>query len=58
VVNWLQRLGGHTEVEKFIETNRKATTKDMPLFAVHEGVVEYGAEYANVSLPTALPRIG
>jgi hypothetical protein len=58
VVNWLQRFGGHTEVEKFIETNRKATTKDMPLFAVHEGVVEYGAEYANVSLPTALPRIG
>jgi len=49
VANWLQRFGGHAEVEKFMETNRTATTKDMPLFAVHEGVVEYGAEYANVS---------
>jgi len=49
VANWLQRFGGEGEVEKFMETNRTATTKDMPLFAVHEGVAEYGAEYANVS---------
>ncbi|MCW7077454.1 MAG: hypothetical protein OCU18_09315 [Candidatus Syntrophoarchaeum sp.] len=49
VENWLQRFGGQGEVEKFIETNRTATTKDMPLFAVHDGVAECGAEYANVS---------
>jgi len=52
VANWLQQFGDLTEVEKFIETNAAATTattKDMPLFAVHENVVEYGAEYANVS---------
>lgn len=49
VENWLQRFGGQGEVEKLIETNRTATTKDMPLFAVHESVAEYGAEYANVS---------
>jgi hypothetical protein len=49
VANWLQRFGGESEVEKFMETNRIATTKDMPLFAVHEGVAEYGVEYDNVS---------
>ncbi|MGB9498925.1 MAG: DUF1156 domain-containing protein [Dissulfuribacterales bacterium] len=49
VANWLQRFGGLAKVEKFIEINRTARTKDMPLFAVHEGVEEYGAEYANVS---------
>jgi adenine-specific DNA methylase len=49
VANWLQRFGGHAEVEKFIGTNRIATANDMPLFAVHEGVMEYGAEYADVS---------
>ncbi len=49
VENWLQRFGGQGEVEKFIENNITATTKDMPLFAAHESVAEYGAEYANVS---------
>ena len=49
VANWLQQFGGVAEVEKFMETNRTATTKDMSLFATHEGVAEYGAEYANVS---------
>jgi len=49
VENWLQRFGGQGEVEKFIDTNRAAMTKDMPLFAVHESVAEYGAEYADVS---------
>ena len=49
VGNWLQRFGGQEEVDRFIEINRVAMTKDMPLFAVHERVAEYGAEYANVS---------
>ncbi len=49
VANWLERFGEEGEVEKFLETNKTATTKDMPLFTVHEGVAEYGAEYANVS---------
>ena len=49
VANWLQRFGGQDEVEKFIEINTTATTRDLPLFAVHERVAEYGAEYANVS---------
>jgi len=49
VANWLQRFGGQDEVEKFIEINTTATTRDLPLFAVHERVAEYGVEYANVS---------
>jgi len=49
VENWLQGFGGQDEVKKFIEINRTATTKDMPLLAVHESVAEYGAKYADVS---------
>ncbi len=49
VENWLQRFGGEGEVEKFMETNRTATTEVVPLFAVHESDAEYGAEYANIS---------
>ena len=49
VQNWLQRFGAQGEVEKFIETNGTATTKDIPLFAAHESVAEYGAQNANVS---------
>ena len=59
VADWLQRFGGWAEVEKCMEydrpacravrqpgAGRAATTKDMPLLAVHESVAEYGAEYA------------
>ncbi|HID97168.1 MAG TPA: NAD-dependent epimerase/dehydratase family protein [Thermodesulfobacteriaceae bacterium] len=56
VANWLQRFGGQDEVEKFIEINTTAATKDMPLFAVHERVAEYGAEYANVYGPRQIPH--
>lgn len=62
VAYWLQRFGGWAEVEKCMEydrpacravrqpgAGRAATTKDMPLFAVHESVAEYGAEYADLS---------
>jgi len=49
VANWLQRFDGQDQVEKFIEISTTATTKDLPLFAVHERVAEYGVEYANVS---------
>lgn len=49
VENWLRRFEEKCKVEKFIDINRTATTKDMPLFAVHESVAEYGVEYANVS---------
>jgi len=49
VKDWLQHFGNWTEVEKCMEHDRTTVEKDMPLFAVHEGVAEYGAEYANVS---------
>jgi adenine-specific DNA methylase len=46
VAAWLHRFGGWAVVEKCIEHDR--TTNDMPLFATHESVAEYGAEYADV----------
>ncbi len=49
VADWLHRFGGWAEVEKCMEHDRTATTKDMPLFAVHESAAEYGADYADVS---------
>jgi len=49
VKDWLQHFGNWTEVEKCMEHDRTTVEKDMPLFAVHEGVAEYGAEYADVS---------
>jgi hypothetical protein len=50
VAYWLQRYGGGwAEVEKCMEYDRAATTKDMPLFAVHESIAEYGAEDADLS---------
>lgn len=48
VADWLHHFGGWAEVEKCMEHDRAATTKDMPLFAVHESAVEYGAEYADL----------
>ena len=49
VADWLQRFGGWAEVERFIVYEKAATTNDMPLFATHESVAKYGAEYADVS---------
>jgi putative DNA methylase len=50
VAHWLHRFNGLAEVEKIIEINSAATmTKKMPLFAIHEGFAEYGAEYDDVS---------
>ena len=48
VANWLQRFGGWNEVEKYMEHDKTTTTKNMPLFAVHESAAEYGAEYADI----------
>jgi hypothetical protein len=49
VKGWLQEFGNWNEVEKCMERDRTAAGKEMPLFAVHESVAEYGAEYADVS---------
>jgi len=49
VADWLHSFGGRAEVEKCMEHDGAATTKGMPLFAVHESAAEYGAEYADVS---------
>ena len=49
VADWLQRFGGWAVVKKCMENNRTAATKDMPLLAVHESAIEYGAEYADLS---------
>jgi hypothetical protein len=49
VEDWLRRFGGWAEVEECMEHVKRETTKDMPLFALHESVAEYGAEYADVS---------
>jgi len=49
VEDWLHRFGGWAEVDKCIDYVETAMTRNMPLFAVHEGVAEYGAEYADVS---------
>jgi adenine-specific DNA methylase len=49
VADWLQRFGGWPEVRNCMEYDKAATTRDMPLFAVHESAVEYGVEYADLS---------
>ena len=48
VADCLRRFGGWAEVDKSMEHIKRETTKDMPLFALHEGAAEYGAEYADV----------
>ncbi len=48
IADWIRRFGGAGRVEEFME-NDAAATGSMPLFAVHEDVAEYGAEYADVS---------
>ena len=49
VSDWLQRFGGWPEVQKFMQCDRTATSKYMPLVAVFESDVEYGVEYADIS---------
>ena len=49
VADWLQHFGGWAEIKKCMEYDRAAATKDMPLLAVHESAIEYGAEYADLS---------
>ncbi len=48
VSNWLQRFGGWTEVQKFIEHDRAPSIDDLPLFAVRESIVEYGVDNGDV----------
>jgi len=48
VADWLQCFGGWAEVEKYMEHVKRETTKDRPLFSVHESDAKYGAEYADV----------
>jgi adenine-specific DNA methylase len=48
VADWLQRFGGWAEVEKYLEQIKSETTKDIPLFSVHESDAKYGAEYADI----------
>lgn len=49
VKDWLQNFGTWTDVEKCMAHGRITIEKEIPSFAVHEGVVKYGAEYADVS---------
>ena len=49
VSDWLQRFGKWAQVVELVEHDRTNTMKDLPLFAVQERLVEYGAEYADVS---------
>ena len=49
VKDWLQDFGNWTEIERCMKRDRITAEKEMPLFAVHESVAEYGAEYAYVS---------
>jgi hypothetical protein len=49
VADWLRQYGGLAELAKIMEDNGAAVINDMPLFAFHEGVTGYGAEYADVS---------
>jgi hypothetical protein len=49
VKDWLQHFGNWTEVEKRMKRDRTTARKEMPLFAVHESVGKYGADYADIS---------
>jgi adenine-specific DNA methylase len=49
VADWLRQYGGLAALAKIMENNGAAVINDMPLFAIREGVAEYGAEYADVS---------
>jgi hypothetical protein len=48
VADWLQRFGGWAEVEKNMAQIKRETTKDIPLFSVHESDAKYEAEYADI----------
>ena len=48
VKDWLHHFGNWAEVKKCMESDRTTADDEMPLFAVHECVAEYGAEYADV----------
>ncbi len=47
VTNWFQAFGGWPVVEQFINYER-TTSKNAPLFSVHDSVPEYGVDYADV----------
>jgi putative DNA methylase len=49
VADWLQQMGGWTEVEKLLIKPASKTINHLPLFAVQESAVEYGAEHDYVS---------
>jgi hypothetical protein len=49
VADWLHRFTQGTKMEKHLEYARAATTKEMPVLALHESPAKYGAEYADVS---------
>ena len=48
VADWIHRFGEWAEVQKFVDHDREATIKDMPLFAIRESAAEYGVKYADV----------
>jgi putative DNA methylase len=49
VAEWLQRIGGWTEVEKLLVMPVSKTIDDLPLFAIKESAAEYGVEDDYVS---------
>jgi adenine-specific DNA methylase len=49
VSNWIKSFGGWADIEKRIRSDNADTFGEMPLFAVHENISEYGTEDADVS---------
>ena len=48
VSNWILSFGGWDKVKKFIRNDSTDAFDDMPLFAVHETLTEYGTENADI----------
>lgn len=49
VSNWIKSFGGWDEIKKIIKNDSADTIDEMPLFAVHENITEYGNENADIS---------
>ena len=49
VKDWLHHFGNRITIKKCMEHDKETTEKEIPLFAVHESDIKYGAEYADIS---------
>jgi adenine-specific DNA methylase len=48
IADWIKLFGGWTVVEKYMTSDKKEETNDMPSLSVHENDAKYGDDYADI----------